>query len=945
MNKCYYRINNGDGWENYPSDKTPVNKANLDKGDIALDEIDNRVIVLDNTKATKVEVSTLIKEVSLDERTGIVTFTRKNGATFTIDTPMEKIQTGIYYDPKTEKLAMPLIDGTTIEVDLSRLITEFEFLESNTIAFSVSDGKVKAIIKEGSVEEKHLRPDYLADIKVEVAKAQSSATSAESSKNAAASSASTASAKALEAATSATNAAESATTATQKATDAETSATNASNSAASADASATTATNNANAAATSATNAANSESVATNKANAASASAANADTSAANADTYAKQAQSYAVGTSGVRPNETTDNAKYYYEQSRDISQGLAGALMPMGTVTFANLPALANAESGWMYNISDQFTTTTDFKEGAGNIIPAGSNVYKTADGKWDVLAGSPVTGVKGDSENGYRKGNVNITKANIGLGNVGNFKAVSTVASQGLTNVEKSNARTNIGAGTSSFSGDYNDLSNKPTIPAAVAVKGNAETSYRTGNVNLTAENVGAMATDSVLSGSPVVSDYIFPPFTAEIVHIATLTINNGRKKGLNSPIVIELSISGFQKSHTLYIQFDYQGTGTMLLHSFTYSGPKSDNRFYIRNSDNNGNEWNLFVSMDGSPLNGDGCVSVLMFSNPNNQHASGAINISRIYCSAMNLEQLPPGTDYKFEWLSAKDIGAVPDSGGTLIGTLVLGNTSIANSSRLEWQDSKRRIWASTANEKGSWYLWDATNNRAIIISNLDGTGIVYGGNKAAITTDGEGGNLRLFSPDSKVSGEIDCYNNKSTRWYAADMTNNSVPCSIVQSIENQSIVVSCLKNLDLKAGTNYGVRVIDQSNGWGQISAADFHVASSRRYKENIQPMTEEKAKTLLDVEIVTFDYKDGVVGKNPLDRSGVIAEDTAEIIPEAVGYITEDDEEIPDSVDYSKFVPYLIKMVQIQQNEIDRLKLENAALDDRLAKIEAAVEMG
>ena len=56
--------------------------------------------------------------------------------------------------------------------------------------------------------------------------------------------------------------------------------------------------------------------------------------------------------------------------------------------------------------------------------------------------------------------------TKEDIGLGNVGNFKAVSTVADQGLTDEEKANARSNIGAGASSFSGNYNDLSNKPTI-----------------------------------------------------------------------------------------------------------------------------------------------------------------------------------------------------------------------------------------------------------------------------------------------------------------------------------------------------------------------------------------------------------------------------------------------------------------------------------------------
>lgn len=40
---------------------------------------------------------------------------------------------------------------------------------------------------------------------------------------------------------------------------------------------------------------------------------------------------------------------------------------------------------------------------------------------------------------------------------------------------------------------SGSYNDLSNKPSIPAAVAVKGNAEAAYRTGNVNITPANIG--------------------------------------------------------------------------------------------------------------------------------------------------------------------------------------------------------------------------------------------------------------------------------------------------------------------------------------------------------------------------------------------------------------------------------------------------------------------
>ena len=110
--------------------------------------------------------------------------------------------------------------------------------------------------------------------------------------------------------------------------------------------------------------------------------------------------------------------AEFYAEQCRQITEGLAGAILPLGTITSSELLSLSmeNVKSGYMYNISDEFVTTDEFREGAGKTIAAGSNVYMTADGNWDVLAGSPVTGVKGDKETYYRRGNVNITAANVG-------------------------------------------------------------------------------------------------------------------------------------------------------------------------------------------------------------------------------------------------------------------------------------------------------------------------------------------------------------------------------------------------------------------------------------------------------------------------------------------------------------------------------------------------
>ena len=150
---------------------------------------------------------------------------------------------------------------------------------------------------------------------------------------------------------------------------------------------------------------------AANAQNSVEAAASHAQTS----EDYSNLSKSYAVGTGGqVRENDGTDNARFYSEQARQVAEGLKGALIPMGTVFFEGLPDTSTA--GYMYNISDGFTTTDRFKEGAGHAIPAGANVYYTTDGYWDVLAGTPVVGVKGAAETDYQQGYINLTPENIG-------------------------------------------------------------------------------------------------------------------------------------------------------------------------------------------------------------------------------------------------------------------------------------------------------------------------------------------------------------------------------------------------------------------------------------------------------------------------------------------------------------------------------------------------
>ena len=177
MNKVHTRIN----WENYPSDTTPINEDNLNAMDVSIDEIDDRVIEMDASKATKTEVASVISNVTFDEKTGVFTFTRKNGTSFTVNTLLEKIATNFEYDYNTQTLILTLVDGTTQTIDLSELLTQYEFTDSSTINFGVdSSGKVTAKIINGSITDAMLESGYLSKVTTQANTAKTNATKAQS---------------------------------------------------------------------------------------------------------------------------------------------------------------------------------------------------------------------------------------------------------------------------------------------------------------------------------------------------------------------------------------------------------------------------------------------------------------------------------------------------------------------------------------------------------------------------------------------------------------------------------------------------------------------------------------------------------------------------------------------------------------------------------------------
>ena len=77
-----------------------------------------------------------------------------------------------------------------------------------------------------------------------------------------------------------------------------------------------------------------------------------------------------------------------------EVDAKITGSYKPQGSITAAGIDAalLVAANYGNVYNVSEDFTTTADFIEGAGKQHPAGTNiviVQVESAYKFDVLAG----------------------------------------------------------------------------------------------------------------------------------------------------------------------------------------------------------------------------------------------------------------------------------------------------------------------------------------------------------------------------------------------------------------------------------------------------------------------------------------------------------------------------------------------------------------------------
>ena len=116
----------------------------------------------------------------------------------------------------------------------------------------------------------------------------------------------------------------------------------------------------------------------------------------------------------------------------------------------------------------------------------------------------------------------------------------------------------------------------------------------------------------------------------------------------------------------------------------------------------------------------------------------------------------------------------------------------------------------------------------------------------------------------------------------------------------------------------------------NSAYANVYGASFTNPSSERFKNILGAMAYDRARKILDAEIIEYTYKKKFNDDGGEVHYGVKAEQMAEIGLDDV--VTFDSDGLPYGVDYSKFTPYLIAVVQEQQRKIDDLTARLEALE-------------
>ena len=260
-----------------------------------------------------------------------------------------------------------------------------------------------------------------------------------------------------------------------------------------------------------------------------------------------------------------------------------------------------------------------------------------------------------------------------------------------------------------------------------------------------------------------------------------------------------------------------------------------------------------------------------------------------------------------------------GTIEDAGHNSTINMTTGVASMKNF------DAKARFrLLSSAGVEKVRLVHNAGTGANFTFYNEDGTncgGISSGSNGLQMVVKNGNGNSVVNLEKATNGGAVFIGNNSGTTMGGFYVTANGAQINVDNNAGNP---VGYMNANSAQGGTlallnSSPTTTITCSGDTGNITCVSLTQTSSRKVKKNITDMTSEEARKLLELEPVSFDYKNEEQGT---DRRGFIAEDVAKVLPNVV---TPETENAPASLDYIQLVPYLVKMAQDQQKEIEELK--------------------
>lgn len=281
-------------------------------------------------------------------------------------------------------------------------------------------------------------------------------------------------------------------------------------------------------------------------------------------------------------------------------------------------------------------------------------------------------------------------------------------------------------------------------------------------------------------------------------------------------------------------------------------------------------------------------------------------------------------------------------LPLTGGVLTGNtqwnngnLVIYNNKSTTSNRYDGAIDIKTVLSSNtskkgqirigSNYKGESYVQDVIHGVNMIVSDSSGN-LCFNGKTCSYTSN----TLSINNGDlNVVTGTINCVNGSG--WInGAGVYTNVSGANVHLRANNGGYAVT--------GGASLNVLSADFTR-YVYVNAQGFNSQSSKLVKENIEDLDEESTVNILKLRPVTFNYKKNFGGQTGC--IGLIAEEVLPYFPAVVnipdGY---DESEFDEekginqkilSIDYSKFIPYLIKMIQIQDKRITTLEEEVKSL--------------